>query len=213
MNQNLPLLYSFRRCPYAMRARLAILFGGQQVILREVVLRNKPQDMLNLSPKATVPVLALPDGQVIEESREIMSWAMGELTDKDALTLIAHNDGPFKHHLDRYKYANRHTGEDPIQHRAQAMEFVAELSARLQKNAFLLGPTFSQVDLAIFPFVRQFAAVDQDWFKKTAPKPVQSWLQNWLQSPEFLHIMRKLPPWAPDDVPALFPFESAPNAV
>jgi glutathione S-transferase len=157
---SLPILYSFRRCPYAMRARMALLVSGQAVGLREVVLRAKPRALLDASPKGTEPVLVLPDGQVIEQSLDIMLWALRRrdpenwLSGRDA-GLIAANDGPFKHHLDHYKYAGRHDG-DPLPHRAAALGLLEPLEERLAAAPFLCGPARTLTDIAIFPFVRQF---------------------------------------------------------
>src|SRR3546814_8484443 len=159
-----PFLYSFRRCPYAIRARLALLVSRQAVELREVVLRDKPAALREASPKATVPVLILSDGQVVDQSLDIMHWALDRsdpeswMTPQDA-ALIAVNDGPFKHHLDRTKYPERY-GCDPAPHRAAALHLLHALDARLRLSAQLCGATRGLTDMAIFPFVRQFAATD-----------------------------------------------------
>ncbi|MDX1320322.1 MAG: glutathione S-transferase N-terminal domain-containing protein, partial [Oceanospirillum sp.] len=136
---SLPRLYSFRRCPYAMRARLGLLFAGLQVELREIVLKNKPAPMLAISPKGTVPVLELPDGRVIEESREILEWALAQqdpagLLDVDlqlAAGLLDQNDGDFKHWLDRYKYADRHPEMSQLEYRQKGEEFLQVLEGLL----------------------------------------------------------------------------------
>lgn len=197
------ILYSFRRCPYAMRARMALIISGQQVELREVVLRDKPASMLALSPKGTVPVLALPGGEVIEESLDIMRWALrlhdpeGWLEGDDA-ALIAANDGPFKQHLDRYKYATRH-GSDPLEHRAAGMAWLGELETRLESSAFLCGERRMLADIAIFPFVRQFAAADQAWFDAQPVPRVQAWLRALIGSELFVRAMVRRAAWRPGD--------------
>lgn len=204
-----PILYSFRRCPYAMRARLALLASGTICEIREVKLAQKPAELIAASPKATVPVLVLPDGGVIEESREIMRWALagydpeGWLEHEDG-ALIAANDGPFKHHLDRYKYPERH-GSQPEEHRAAALELLRVLEARLAAQANLCGDRRGMTDAAIFPFVRQFAATDQGWFDAQPLPRLQAWLAGQLASALFAAAMIRLAPWQPDDAPILFP--------
>lgn len=197
------ILYSFRRCPYAMRARMALIMSGQQVELREVTLRDKPASMLALSPKGTVPVLALPGGAVIDESLDIMRWALREhdperWLDGNDGALIAANDGPFKQHLDRYKYATRH-GSDPLEHRAAGMAWLGELEARLESNAFLCGERRMLADIAIFPFVRQFAAADQAWFDAQPVPRVQAWLRALIGSELFDRAMVRRAAWQPGD--------------
>jgi glutathione S-transferase len=189
-----PLLYSFRRCPYAIRARLALLASDTAFELREVKLSDKPAALRAASAKATVPVLVLADGQVIDESLDIMRWALRRrdpeawLSGDDA-ALIAGNDGAFKHHLDRYKYPQRHDS-DPAEHRARCVTILAELETRLGESAYLCGAQRSLTDAAILPFVRQFAAVDRDWFAAQPLPAVQRWLSAWLASPLFVEAMR-----------------------
>lgn len=211
----LPILYSFRRCPYAMRARLAVLASGRRVALREVVLRAKPAAMLAASPKGTVPVLVLPDGRVIDQSLTIMRWALAE-SDPDGWlagddpAAIAVNDGTFKHHLDRYKYPDRYP-DDGQDHRRAAMALLGPVEARLRAGAYLGGDRFALADAAILPFVRQFAGVDPVWFD-TCPLPcVQAWLARFVGSDAFARIMVRIPPWQPDDPPHVFPAASAPG--
>lgn len=201
-------LYSFRRCPYAMRARMALIISGVAVKLREVALRDKPAAMLAASPKGTVPVLLLPGGRVIDESLDIMRWALARhdperWLEGDDQALVARNDGPFKHHLDRYKYASRH-GSDPLEHRSAAMEALGELEARLaQGGGWLAGDRRTLADVAIFPFVRQFAAVEPDWFV-TEPVPlVRDWLDRLTGSPLFARAMTRRRPWREGDAPVL----------
>ena len=192
-----PVLYSFRRCPYAMRARLAITLSQTRVELREIILRDKPAAMLAASPKGTVPVLVIGD-EVIEESLDIMKWALadhplGALSDKDA-ELIALNDGPFKSALDRTKYATRFPGTDPNAEREKACTFIATLEARLS-GPWLGGDTASLADYAILPFIRQFANTDATWFAEQPYPRVQKWLSDFLASPLFQSIMNKYERW------------------
>lgn len=202
----LPLLYSFRRCPYAMRARMAMLQGGRTFHVVEVVLGDKPPEMLALSPKGTVPVLQLPDGQVLEESWDIMRWAWasddGEgwwrlAQSTQNLDLLLINDGDFKHCLDRYKYPDRYPGEARPRAALRAHAVAAllvPLEARLQRQPWLGGTTPCATDLAIFPFVRQFAGVEPEWFAEQDLPALRSWLAAWLASPLFEACMIKLPP-------------------
>ncbi len=216
MTATRPVLYSFRRCPYAMRARMAIAVSGQTCALREVVLRDKPPEMLQVSPKATVPVLVLPDGGVLEESYDIMKWALaandpdgwlaptqGNLNDIDALVAI--NDGAFKHHLDRYKYPNRYDDADPLYHRAEGVKMLQALEDRLADSAFLFGGHLSLADAAILPFVRQFAHTDKDWFDNLDLPKLQAWLQDGLDAPLFKRVMQKYPAWQSGDTEPAFP--------
>jgi glutathione S-transferase len=200
----LPRLYTFRRCPYAMRARMALLQGGRTFEAVEVSLRDKPASLLALSPKATVPVLQLPDGHVIEESWDIMRWALAE---PDAqgwwaraqspanLDLVQRNDGDFKHHLDRWKYPNRYPSEllQPDKHRNTALDVLLQpLEARLQSAPYLGDATPCAADLALMPFVRQFCAVDPGWFAAQNLPAVRAWLDGWLFSRLFSTCMYKL---------------------
>ncbi|WP_426415334.1 glutathione S-transferase [Aestuariirhabdus sp. LZHN29] len=209
-----PILYSFRRCPYAMRARLALQVAGIRVELREVVLRNKPAQLVAISPKATVPVLQLSDGQVIEQSLAIMHWALSRhdphqwlpAADRegDVATLIERNDGDFKHWLDRYKYADRFPERAAEAYRAEGERFLAELEARLTARVGLQGKSWGLADAAIFPFVRQFAHVDRNWFDTASYPRLRKWLDEGLATPLFAAIMVKYPPWKADDPPTLF---------
>ncbi|MGP9689342.1 glutathione S-transferase [Psychrobacter sp. AOP22-C1-C5] len=208
-----PLLYSFRRCPYAMRARLGLLFAGVSVELREIVLKNKPPQMLAISPKGTVPVLQLMDGTVIEESREIPVWALeqndpqGLLNAKvlpEAHALIAQNDGEFKHWLDRYKYADRHLEMTQTEYREQGEVFLQVLESLLSKNRYLLGESITIADIGIMPFVRQFAHVDREVFYDLPYPKLQQWLQEWLDHPLFLQAMTKFAPWQEGDELVVF---------
>tara|TARA_R110002111_G_scaffold236497_2_gene297770 strand:+ start:11114 stop:11755 length:642 start_codon:yes stop_codon:yes gene_type:complete len=209
-----PILYSFRRCPYAMRARLAIRYSGVKVQLREVVLRHKPAAMLAISPKATVPVLLLPDGRVLEESWDIVHWAT-TVNDPDAIrgdaalvslanALVEKNDTDFKQHLDHYKYADRFPEFSAEHYRSQAEEFLAQLEKNLSLHQFLLTDSISLADIGIFPFVRQFAHVDIDWFRQSPYTRLIQWLDFFLDSEPFNSVMKKYPPWAEGQTPLLF---------
>ncbi len=204
-HSGLPVLYSFRRCPYAMRARLALASAGIAVELREVLLRDKAPELLAASPKATVPVLVLPD-QVIEESYEIMLWALqqhdpeGWLAGRDD-ALIAEVDGPFKTALDRYKY-----GKEAVEDaRASAASFLMKLNTTLARQPFLSGRSFGMKDAASITFVRQFANVDITWFNAEPWPHLREWLENFLASGRFKAIMQKYPKWQAGDPATLFP--------
>ena len=210
---NRPLLYTYRRCPYAMRARLALLQVGVAFDAHEIVLRDKPAAMLAISPKGTVPVLLLADGRVIEESLEIMHWAF---EGRDAagwwhranteanLALIALNDGPFKQHLDRYKYPERFGRSGHAQlasnravvaaaDREMAVSCLLQpLDERLSIAPYLGGQLPCAADLALFPFVRQFRAVDEGWFDAQPFIATRRWLQAWLEDERFQACMQKL---------------------
>ena len=195
----LPVLYSFRRCPYAIRARLALAIGGVSVTIREVDLKAKPEQMLRLSPKGTVPVLAWPDGRVMDESLDIMLWALEQndpsgMLDKfpdDARALVGRNDGEFKYVLDRYKYPGRYPEFSMLHYRAQGEIFLNELNLRLDKNRFFFGDEAGIADLALMPFVRQFASVDRNWFDASPYAALRGWLDTWLASDLFSRIMQK----------------------
>jgi glutathione S-transferase len=214
MTSLLPRLYSFRRCPYAMRARLALLFAELLVELREIVLKNKPSQMLAISPKGTVPVLQLPEGRVIEESRDIMVWAL-EHNDKQGLLdaklikqandLLDKNDHEFKHWLDHYKYADRYPEMSQAEYQERGEVFLQSLEALLNKNAYLLGDSISIADIGIMPFVRQFAHVDRDVFYGLPYPKLQRWLQDWLEHPLFKQAMTKFDPWQEGDEVIIFP--------
>jgi glutathione S-transferase len=196
----MPILYSFRRCPYAMRARMALGVSGIVYQAVEVSLRAKPPELLAISPKGTVPVMQLANGTVLEQSLDIMRWALaqndpeGWLTAADASEIshwISLCDDTFKPLLDRYKYANRHPELEMEEHRQRAVfAFILPLEDALQaKRDKGYRPSFA--DVAMFPFVRQFAAVDQKWFDEQPLPHLQSWLSKWLESELFLAIMKK----------------------
>ena len=218
----LPRLYSFRRCPYAMRARLGILFAGLTVELREIVLKNKPAHMLAISPKGTVPVLELAGGDgsdrlVIEESREIVEWALQQsdpqgLLNTDLVSanaLIDRNDNEFKHWLDRYKYADRHPELTQLDYRKKGEVFLQALESLLAKNRNLLGSNISIADIGIMPFVRQFAHVNREVFYSLPYPNLQRWLRDWLEHPVFLQVMVKCQPWQEGNELVVFPRTTA----
>ena len=196
----LPILYSFRRCPYAMRARMALQVSGQPVRLREILRRDKPAEMLEASPKATVPVLVVDQERVVDESRAVMDWALERhdpenWRQRHDTILLDDCDGNFKYHLDRYKYASRYEDADADDHRSEAMAFIETLEERLREQAFLSGDTRGYTDIAIFPFIRQFRIADAEWFD-TAPIPgVQAWLDGLIHSDLFQSVMAKYPLW------------------
>jgi len=212
----LPVLYSFRRCPYAIRARLAVRHAGVQVELREVALRAKPAALLAVSPKGTVPVLVRSDGPPLQESLDIMAWALaqadpGGWTPPDEATrareqaLVALNDGPFKRLLDLYKYADRHPGHPADQSRDEAVELLlAPMERQLADQPFLRGSAPGLADMAILPFVRQFSAVDPAWFGSAPLPALRRWLDGLVGSALFSAVMHdRLPPWQPGDRPTV----------
>jgi glutathione S-transferase len=204
-----PVLYSFRRCPYAMRARLALLVSDTACHIREVKLSRKPAELIAASPKGTVPVLVHADGGVIEESLEIMRWSLERndpegWLERDDRALIETIDGSFKTHLDRYKYPERYAS-DPAAHRAAGLSLLGTLEVRLAAGANLCGDKRGITDTAIFPFVRQFAETDRAWFDAQPLPRLQAWLRGHTASALFGAIMVRLAPWRPDDAPIGFP--------
>lgn len=207
----LPILWTFRRCPYAMRARLAIQSSGRPVQLREILLKDKPAPFLAASPKGTVPVLQ--DGDtVVEESRDVMLWALRQSDPEgwldmpqEGFDLIDTCDGPFKQALDHTKYAVRFPDRDEAAERAKAMVFLAALNDRLNHSTFLMGPKRRLADMAILPFVRQFANTDRAWFDAQGLVPLTQWLDAFLTSDRFRTIMVKYPPWQAGQDQVLFP--------
>jgi len=206
-----PILWTFRRCPYAMRARLAIHSSGLQVTLREILLRDKPAEFLATSPKGTVPVVDA-GGRVIAESRDIMLWALAQNDPESWLDmpqaghdLIDISDGPFKTALDHTKYAVRYPDLDPVAERAKALNFLRDLDARLTVTPFLLGPHRRMADMAILPFVRQFANIDRVWFDAQGLDGVARWLTAFTSSDRLAQVMQKYPPWQSGQDQVLFP--------
>ena len=205
---DLPILYSFRRCPYAMRARMALRIAAIDFEHRAILLKDKPQEMLDASPKGTVPVLVLADGRVLEESIDIMRWALAQNDPQNWLdadpeqtnALITANDGDFKKNLDRYKYPSRYPDEDCSMAEENCMAYLRELETLLNKNKFLLGAHPTLADIALFPFVRQFSFVDKEKFEKADLPNLQSWRHYFLKSELFQTIMKKRPIWKTPDI-------------
>ena len=199
----LPILYSFRRCPYAIRARMAIAYASINLEVREVSLANKPSEMTQISPKGTVPVLQL-DNRIIDESIEVMAWAL-EQSDPDnwlaidlkqqQQSLIEENDNSFKAYLDKYKYWDRFPEQPQQAYRGQAQQFISRLDKNLSEHRYLLGDKICMADIAIFPFIRQFAFVDKDWFDQANYPALQRWLTEFLDSPLFAQVMKKHSVW------------------
>jgi glutathione S-transferase len=191
-------LYSFRRCPYAMRARMALRYSGVPVEIVEVSLKAKPAEMLAISPKGTVPVLDA-EGRVIDESLEIMRWALAQNDpdnwllggDSRIAELIEANDQAFKLHLNRYKYAERYPEQPMEVYRAEGALFLQRLDRLLEGRDYLLSDHPCLADIALLPFVRQFAHVDREWFAQTPYVRLQAWLQGFLESELFTAIMKK----------------------
>ena len=201
-----PILYSFRRCPYAMRARMALIVSGTVCELREVKLSAKPAELIAASPKGTVPVLVL-DGRVIDESLDIMRWALEQSDPEgwmewDDAGLIATNDGAFKHHLDCYKYPARHDS-NPLEHRAAGLITIEAYDSLLARQPYLCGPKRTLADIAIMPFVRQFAATDQQWFDRQPLPAVRAWLAGHVGSTLFASAMERVPAWIAGQEPVL----------
>tara|TARA_B110000444_G_scaffold242764_1_gene260426 strand:+ start:58 stop:696 length:639 start_codon:yes stop_codon:yes gene_type:complete len=209
-------LYSFRRCPYAIRTRMTLCYSAIKVELREVALKNKPELMMQLSTKGTVPVLQLDSQEVLTESREIIAWALQQADTNDwlyrdhpnqqqeILSLVDDNDYEFKAWLDRYKYSDRNPIYSRVCSREQGLTFLAKLNYKLGKNPFLFGETICWADIAIFPFVRQFAFVDKYWFDKQNLDFLQAWLNSHLHSDLFLSVMGKYSAWKVGDKPIIF---------
>jgi len=211
------ILYSFRRCPYAMRARLAIVISGIELELREVVLRDKPQALLNISAKATVPVLITMDNKLIDESIDIMFWALKQADPEGWLEelneqqiniskhIIANNDGEFKYYLDRYKYADRYPEYSQRYYREQAEKTLIDLEQRLQTQGYLLSAKLSIADMAVLPFIRQFAFADKTWFDQSPYPALKQWLEQFISSELFDSIMPKYAQWEEGQAPQFFP--------
>lgn len=203
----LPILYSYRRCPYAMRARMALRYSGTAVEIREIALKDKPRHMLQLSSKGTVPVLVLADGTVVDESLDIMHWALARHDPDDWLlagnaqlreeaeAMIAENDQQFKPALDRYKYAVRFPEKPAEAYRAEGEVFLGKLEQRLYGRPYLLAQHCSIADVAIFPFIRQFSLVDAAWFEQSPYAALKQWLAALTSSELFMAVMQKHPTW------------------
>ncbi|MDA8708643.1 glutathione S-transferase [Hellea sp.] len=202
------ILYSFRRCPYAMRGRMGLKVSGLDYEHREVLLRNKPQEMLDTSPKGTVPIFIKDDGQVIDESLNLLNWALAQNDPlgwlncdlEAANALITATDTEFKHHLDRYKYASRYSddakrGDVNLSHRADAESHIGVLEEHLKNGPYLLGETQTIADIAIFPFLRQFANVEPEWWADAPYPKTRDWLTRHVESDLFKSVMTKYPLW------------------
>jgi len=217
-NKRLPILYSLRNCPYAMRARIAIFYTQQPVILRDLVLSNKPTALLAASPKGTVPVLVVsePKEQVIDESLDIMLWALSQSDPDDLLQqndldafnqmikLISTFDHEFKASLEAYKCAKRYHEESLSQHRKTCEVYIQDLEKRLTEHEFLMSSRSSLADIALLPFIRQFARVERQWYLQSPYPNLKMWLNNYLQSPMFSKVMAKFSLWSPGDEATLF---------
>lgn len=195
MTASLPILYTFRRCPYAMRARMALYTAKIDHEHREIDLKNKPPELLGISPKGTVPVLQFGDGRLLEESLDIMKWALNvpHLPLEEG-ALIAENDTTFKKALDRYKYPGRYPEEEGLDYRSQCESFLKKLENHL--TPFLTSKTVTLNDMALLPFIRQFSVVDPAWFEAQAYPNVKAWLNFWITSAVFGQVMEKRPLWA-----------------
>ncbi len=217
------ILYTFRRCPYAMRARWALLMAGKVVVAREVSLKNKPKELFIASPKGTVPVLLKSNGEIINESLDIMKWAIktspicNELEtslieiSSEAEDIITENDGPFKYHLDRFKYAQRFPNEDADLHYIAARNIIIGWNNRIKINKnksslWLIGESETLADWAIWPFVRQFRMANKNLFDKdTDVVSIKSWLEKYTNHIKFKSLMAKAKPWSPGEAPTRFP--------
>lgn len=209
--QNALILYSFRRCPYAIRSRMSLYKSGFIVELREIELKNKPEQMLEASPKGTVPVLVLSDGTIIDESLDIMEWALDksdpdnwlDADEAEMKFLIDRNDNKFKEALDRYKYPSRYLNEDCTGAREVCTEILNDLNNRLKRHQQILSDNIAMADIALFPFIRQCAFVDKEWFNNLPVPRLQQWLQEHLESTLFKTIMMKFKIWSQGDQPTL----------
>ncbi len=212
--EKIPVLYSFRRCPYAMRARMALYQAKIKCELREVILKDKPESLLLLSDKGTVPILLTSEDEVIEQSSDVMLWALNK-NDPDSWLkedklqsqfLIDYNDNEFKYYLDRYKYHVDYSEHSQEYYRDYATGFLTLIEKQLNSNKgiALLGNRISFADIAIFPFIRQFAKVDIDWFQTSPYVSLRNWTINFEQSELFQNCMKKYEQWLPEHRPIYF---------
>ena len=217
-NFKYPILYTFRRCPYAMRARFAIRSSQIIVEVREIKLQEKPSEFLKSSPKGTVPVLITNSGEVLEESLDIINWALnkndpdkwlakGKLESHEIAKLLDDLENKFKPNLDKYKYPNRFSGVDHFLYRDKNLCFLKKLNSYLEKNKSLNCEHLTLLDYAIFPFVRQFRNVDQEWFEKLNFIFLNKWINQIIDSQDFSSIMKKFKKWEPNDLPIYTYFE------
>ncbi|TBR38244.1 glutathione S-transferase [Marinomonas agarivorans] len=218
----LPILYSFRRCPYAMRARYTLMLLNIPVTLREVELKNKPSALLELGGRTTVPQLIDIDGQRYEESMDIIRWAVGQAALQEHASILDlnsfypvekkvhieawlfQNDLRFKPWLDRYKYADRYPEKTATYYRTQAERFLRRLERKLATSTYLMGETLTLADVIVFPFIRQFRGVDQNWFEGSHYACVKRWLNDLLDSKTFIKVMHKYPTWKEGDEETVF---------
>lgn len=208
----LPILYSLRHCPFAMRARLAIFKSQKAVELRDVKLTNKPVSMLVASPKGTVPILVVSSQHIIEESIDVMLWVLQQ-NDPDnmldelatAMTFIQRYDREFKPCIEAYKCAKRYHETNLEECRRACEVFIQDLELRLSQHAYVLGEQESIADLAILPFIRQFAKVERPWYVQSSYTHVKRWLNSYLQSAMFNKIMAPNPIWEEGNKGIVFP--------
>lgn len=212
-----PILYSFRRCPYAIRARYTLALLNIKVEIREVVLRNKPSALLALGGRSSVPQLINEHGVRFPESMDIIRWALtqaqgfdeplifSEKEEKEVASWLFQTDHRFKDWLDKYKYADRHPLQSEAYYRSQAERFLRRLETKLSKQAFLLGDDMSIADILVFPFIRQFRGVDSLWFDQSSYTHVKRWLTGIMEGERFEKVMIKLPAWQEGDEPRFFP--------
>lgn len=194
----LPILYSFRRCPYAMRARMALVINERCVAIREISLKNKPEAFLSTSPKGTVPVLVLTDGQVIDESLDIMNWAATKQEGSHSISdepLVKENDQDFARRLTRYKYFERYPENSQQDYFEQCLPFLDSLESKLSHGNFLKDSQPSLLDIAIFPFIRQFKKIDEGRFEGLSHSKLKKWTDYWLNSEVLEKAMKKYPLW------------------
>ncbi len=207
---NNPIFYSFRRCPYCMRAHMALKKSNLKIELREVELKQMPEEILKITGKATVPVLLLNDNKVIDESWDILKWALSQNDPDnwlgqdqkflmDTEMLVETNDFSFKNDLDHYKYADRYPEQDIIHYREACEEFIEELEDMLTTHSYLLANQLSVADIALFPFVRQFSLVDINWFEQSRYSHVRQWLHGLSSSELFQDVFQKHQIWQPGD--------------
>ena len=204
---SLPILYSLRQCPYAMRARLGLLLAQQSVMLRDIIMSDIPEEMFEASPKGEVPVLVLNDRTVIDESIDIMRWALNKNDPQDLLynnhpcrikeiqKFIQHNDNKFVEALKKYKAASRYHDDVEVKHRQQCEMFIKDLESRLSRHEYIFGDEPSLADYAILPFIRQFSRVDRKWYLQSPYPKLRNWLERHYQNPIFSKAMKKYPQW------------------
>jgi len=202
-----PILYSLRQCPYAMRARLGLLLAQQSVILRDIVMTSIPDEMFAASAKGEVPVLVFDDGKVIDESLDIMLWALKENDPRNLLysqnetmlsnmlALIERSDHEFVEALNKYKAASRYHDDNLDEYRQLCEPFIKNLEHKLTKHNFIMGEQASLVDYAILPFIRQFSRVDKKWYQQAPYPKLRAWLERHYQNPIFSKAMKKYPQW------------------